>query len=480
MADFNYTEFCCRNGGSNLNAGTLLGDSTEPGTSPSFEFIGGTWVQATRVFTLASGTTTGLAVGMYCSVYTAGATATGYISRITGLTSSTITLSAIENGTNPANGTYTMRVGGAWKGVKDDGTNFFTENFPGVTAGVASGHTGVARCNYKNDQTYSVTAVTTVGGSDTRVHQGYASTYGDGGKAVFDGGVAGVSFNLWNVGAGAEPIAFADIIFQNNGASGAAAGVVTGCNNAFFWRCVVRNVRGPGFNNTVGAAYSECEAYACNQSNTTNTGGFQNTGTAAYHRCISHHHPDSNSRGFYLNGSAALKGCIAYKNGNAGYRGGASMVFMMTGCDAYDNGSHGTTGMQGCIENCNFLKNVGYGIDPSSIAQGLLVLNCGFGSGSMQNSSGQINKTGMGAVVIETGTITYTTGTTPWADPDDGDFDVTSSQAKGQGRGRFLQTAPGQSGTDSTPDVGAGQGNSADASGGGSGRRLALTIGLGL
>jgi hypothetical protein len=30
-----FTNFCCRSGGSNLNAGTLTGDTTEPGTSAS-------------------------------------------------------------------------------------------------------------------------------------------------------------------------------------------------------------------------------------------------------------------------------------------------------------------------------------------------------------------------------------------------------------------------------------------------------------
>ena len=49
------TEFCCRSGGSNLNAGTLLGDSTEPGTSPSFIYESGNWDSSTGEFIVASG-----------------------------------------------------------------------------------------------------------------------------------------------------------------------------------------------------------------------------------------------------------------------------------------------------------------------------------------------------------------------------------------------------------------------------------------
>jgi hypothetical protein len=66
-----YTEFCCRSGGSNLNAGTRTGNTTVPGTAADFTYAGGSWVSGTGVFTVASGNpqSDGVAVGDFVSIY---------------------------------------------------------------------------------------------------------------------------------------------------------------------------------------------------------------------------------------------------------------------------------------------------------------------------------------------------------------------------------------------------------------------------
>ena len=99
-----YTEFCCRSGGSNLNAGTRLGDSTEPGTSASLTYANGTWVASTGVFSIAIGNpvTDGVAVGDFASVYANGSTVTGFVGRVTARDTTTITVSlTAKSGTPP-------------------------------------------------------------------------------------------------------------------------------------------------------------------------------------------------------------------------------------------------------------------------------------------------------------------------------------------------------------------------------------------
>lgn len=457
-----FTEFCCRSGGSNLNAGTRLGDSTEPGTAAALTYASGSWVQSTGVFTVASGdpVADGVAVGDFASVYANGSTTTGFVGRVTARTTTTITVSlTAKAGTAPTDGTNdrTLKIGGAWQGP--NGADGFPFNFTAAALTNAAGN--VPRVNIKNDQTYNITANMT-GVTGPHVHQGYTSTYGDGGKATIDGGTSGAAYILFTSNGGNTSVG--DIIWKNNGATSTAV-LVNNLPLAF--RCVFADSRGSGFGGSI--AY-QCEAYNCNLGNGVAGSGF--TGVQCFY-CISHDNPGSNTRGY--TGGQGCFNCIADTNGQHGFAVGA-----MVNCDSYNNGGDGAapSNTNGSILNCNFVKNGGYGINVGVSWRGI-ISNNGFGAGTQANTSGQINAVAADASVNFNDNITYPVDVTPWVDPADGDFRVNLAQAKGTGRGAFLQTQSGYGDPNATlgfPDIGAAQHQ--ETAGGGGGIRLAGHGGL--
>lgn len=452
-----FTEFCCRNGGSNLNAGTRTGSSTEPGTSADFTYASGSWVASTGVFTVASGNpqTDGVAVGDFVSVYPDGSTVAVFIGRVTARSTTTITVSlAAKSGTAPTDGTNnrTLKVGGAWQGP--NAASGFPFTFVAATMTNVAGD--LPRINAKNDATYSVTAsVAPTTTQNSTVLQGYTSAYGDLGKAILDGGTTGASYTLFTPSV--NKYAVLDFIFQNNGATGILHGVAPTAN-CIFVRCVARNVRGIGF---FGGRCIECEAYACNQSNNSGYGGFY--GTIYAERCVSHDNTGSNSGGFTAI-SGVLVNCIADSNGQHGLSlvGSAHVI----GCDSYNNAADGinisgTTSVVS-IASCNLIKNGGYGINGGSSVPAGSVTNCGFGAGTQANTSGATN--GLGSM-LAAGSINYANDVTPWVDPANGDFRVNLAAAKGAGRGAFTQIASSYAGAVGYPDIGAAQHQ--DSGGGG-------------
>lgn len=185
-----YTEFCCRSGGSNLNAGTRTGSSAEPGTSADFTYASGSWVASTGVFTVASGNpqSDGVAVGDWVSVYADGSTVTGFIAPVSARTTTTITVDLTKkSGTAPTDGSLnrTLKVGGAWKGPNG------TEVFPFAFLTYLSRNSGTmaGRINLKNDQTYSLTVAFNHNSNHPYGSvEGYTTAYGDDGVATFDFG----------------------------------------------------------------------------------------------------------------------------------------------------------------------------------------------------------------------------------------------------------------------------------------------------
>lgn len=452
MASF--TNFCARASGSNLNAGTRTGDTTVPGTSASLTYASGTWANATRVFTVASGnpSSDGVAVDDYAAIDTGGSAAV-MIGRVSARTSTTITISSTFYGTNPANGTYTLRIGGAWAGPSAG------SSFPfglSTMTNLANSAGNRVRVNLMNDQTYSMTSSLTVGSNNAHYLQGFSSSYGDGGRATVDGGTSGSSYALLTVGAGSNPMVIADLIFSDNGATGIADGTSVAVS-VLFLRCVFRNMRGVGMStSSTGAAVCvECEAYANNESNTAAYGGFW-LAQGLCLNCISHDNTGSNSSGFVFNpaspGSVHCVGCIADTNGGHGFRmSSSSYPCTAIQCDAYNNGGDGYfgNGAPNLLYNCNTVKNTGAGVSNSSTLGPTYCFNCGFGAGTQANGSTTSGQ------VVEVGSVTYPANQTPWADPANGDFRIILAQAIGAGRGQFTQVASSYAGALGYPDIGA-------------------------
>lgn len=448
FADF--TEFYVQTTGSNLNAGSTTSDAAVY-TSPT----NGGWNSGTGVFTPVSGTPNAtVSVGDFASVYLDAAVVTGFVGRVTAVSSTTITVSiTAKSGTIPTTaGTgLTCKVGGAWKGPNAA----VAHPFAFITNALTNSSTNRPRVNIKGGTTYAITAALTHANATIRF-EGYTATVGDGGRATIDGSTNAIAL-LTVSGTGCS---LAHLVFSNNGTTGTNAGLTLSSAPILVTDIVVHDIRGAGINaSTNGIVLEECEAYLCNTANSANSGGFITSVVATYFNCISHDNAGSNNNGFYNSGWAAYINCIADTNGLHGWLVAATNS-TMTNCDTYNNGGDGLRGTSSSqpinARNCNFIKNGGWGINSAVTDQIGSIRNCGFGSGTQANTAGTTTFPANN-VIIELGSVTYASGVTPWVDPANGDFRINLATAKGTGRGVFAQTQASYAGTIGYPDIGAAQ-----------------------
>lgn len=458
-----FTElYCDASTGANVNGGSDAG-------SPSMSDTAGTGAVSTVTHQYTSVATNGaVAVGQMISIYSGAATVPAFTARITVVTGGSgsvwvITYSTTAvSGTEPTTGsTYKAQVGGAWKGPNA------AENHPfGFIAAAMTNASGDAiRVNFKNGTNYAITAAVTHNLTGPVRFEGYTSAVGDGGKAVIDGGTSGASYALFTCSSGNGGRHWKNLIFQNNGATGSASGVSLSATGGedIIEGCVVNNVRGYGLSIGSPEIQSvECEIYAANQSNTGGLSGFlSNTTMSVFTRCIAHDNTGSNTSGFKFASGAVLINCISESNGQYGVNCADNYIRQFSGCDFYNNVSDGVrlAGSAGFgyvvgFNNCNFVKNGGFGINMTAGNATGTLYKCGFGSGTAANTSGATN--GLGKMDISQN-VTYAANVTPWVDPDNGDFRITLPAAKGTGRGTYTQTAASYAGTVGYPDIGAAQ-----------------------
>lgn len=418
----------------------------------------GSWTSATNIY-VSTATNGSVAVGQFLSIYSGAATVAAYTARITAVSGGggsawTITLSATAfSGSVPTTGaTFKAQCGGAWLGP--NAASGFPFNY--ITKALTNAAGDIPRVNFKNNATYSITAAITNSLVGPVVFQGYTTTAGDGGKAIIDGGTSGASYTLLTINNNNQTNR--DLIFQNNGATGSASGVVTN-NQGFLERVIFNSIRGDGVNLvSSGTIIIECEAFACNQSNTASKAGFNSFG-GTFDRCISHDNTGSNSSGFLFSSTSMVSNCIADTNGSHGFNTAVNIAAFFN-CTSYGNSGSGiftsvVAASYILVENCTIANNTLYGINSSSTGFAR-ISNCGFYS----NTSGQTNGT-----IDATGTITYAAA--PMTDPANGDFSlVAGSGGNAAGRGSFTQTASQYSKTStSLPDVGAVQGTSIQSGG---------------
>ena len=442
-----FTNFCCRSGGSNLNAGTLTGDTTVPGTSPSYDYTG---TFATNTFTVsgANPQSDGVTAGMFVQV--SNGSSIGRIARITSVTSTTIVLSSSATVTVNA-GTYTVaKVGGAWAGPS--GSTAFP--FNALSSAVVDTTGNWPRINYMNDQTYSPTSAWAVN-QNAVTHEGFESSYGDEGRAIIDGGLNAIVLLTWTSTGWLRHFRL-----RNNGLTGTNPLVSMTAGVLGVHDCVFHNSRAAGLNSSGGsyAIIDQCEFYLCNQSNTASNGAIVGgVGTWCYDS-IFHDNIGGNTSGIVANNTTVVERCIFASNGNKGILCGAVTNYSIDSCDFYNNGSDGvqvtSTTATTRIANSNFVKNGGYGINlVSAMSRVAHLINNGFGAGTQANTSGQV--TNSVAMCINEDPVTYATDVTPWADPANGDFRITLAAAQGAGRGEFIQLATDYAGSIGYPDIGA-------------------------
>lgn len=452
-----YTEFTVRSGGSNLNSGTRHANA-EAGTAADFTYANGTWtVFSTSAAFLTNGnpSSDGVVVADWASVYANGSSSTSFIARVlsVGISSVQVSLTA-KGGVTPVSqaATMTMKIGGAWAGP--NGTSDFPINM--TAAATTDLAADPPRINFKNDVTYSITATMSLGTSQNRTFQGYTTTFGDGGKAIIDGGTSTAAFTLLSLSGTIIDI-FRDLIFQNNGNSGSADLVACATGRCIFHRCVFAHSRGNGLNATGASTFVECEAFDNNQSNTAGQAGFRGS-TGWFYRCISHDNTGSNTVGFLTAAGSAIiiVNCIADTNGASGFSVGGSAQFIINPT-AYNNTLHGifltNSNASAYISNPIIVSNGGFGINISAGNIPSVIDNPAY----FQNTSGPVNVT-IGSPVLIVGTVTLTTS--PFVDAPNGNFQLNNTDGGGAacrraGRGNFTETSTGYSGTLAYPDIGA-------------------------
>lgn len=461
-----FTEFFCdAANGSNMNGGGVA-DGSEPTAAAKYSATNGGWNSGTGVFTPTSGDpSASVSVGDWAHVFADGGTTPTFIARVTAVNSTTITVSTTaKSGTAPGTaGTgISINVGGRWKGP--NGTSGFPFGFITNAQTDASGN--LARVNFKNNATYSVTAAMTHNLAGPAVFQGYTTTAGDGGKATIDGGTSGASYTLLT--ASGNYNCYADLIFQNNGATGTGMGVNGSAGSSVnFERCVFTGFRGEGLRSGNVWA-SECEFYACNASNTATLGAVNVSGSGVFVRCVFHDNAGSNANGAYVGGTmATFIDCIFDTNGRYGIQvNTANVVIVCAGCTFYGNATSGvnlaiSATCVALFDSCLFVGNTTTGLAAGSGTAARMV-NCAFyNNGSATGGVGNVNASG--AVTL--------TGD-PFTGAAAGDFSLNNTAGagaacRGAGRGSFTMAASGYGDAVSYPDIGAAEAQ-ATAGGGGS------------
>lgn len=452
-----YTEFFVQTTGSDMNGGSSTSDSAAY-TSTNGNYNGGTTFTPTDGSTPASSVN----VGDFASVYNDGATAPVYVARVTAVAAGAngaITLSTTaKSGTAPTSSATarSIKVGGAWKGP--NAATFHPFGF--ITNALTNASGDYPRVNFKSGTNYAITAAMTHSNAGPIYFQGYTSSAGDGGRATIDGGTSGASYTMLTFNV--SQITLRDLIFQNNGASGIASGLVSSGAGSIE-RVVVNSTRGNGFQISGSSTLLECEAYGCNQSNTSSFYGIGiGTGGLAV-RCVSHDNSGSNAAGFRsLNTGAVFLDCVADTNGATGFSlaNGANL----NGCVAYNNTGPGVTCSNSSafylLGNCVLSQNTTYGVNNTGSTSNVRLSNCAYYS----NTSGQTN-----GAVDTSGAITLSGD--PFTAASTGDFTLNNTAGagaacRGTGRGAFTETQASYTGTVGYPDVGAAQSQASGGSGG--------------
>ena len=504
---FSFTDFYVQPTGSNLNAGSTSSDAALA-TYVNSAVLG--WNSGTGVFEVASGdpVADGVTVGMFGSVYvTAGATVATFVARVTAVSTTAVTVSLTAvSGTPPTTdtaGARTLKIGGAWAGP--GGSVGFPYNF--VYGSMMDSSNNIPHVNLKGGVDYSVTAsvrrcygsawaaanayvigdVIVSSGTVYRcilghtnqvppnatywvvvsltispvVFRGYTTTPRDNGQARIKGPTTGASFIV--VSDLGSYTLHADIDVQDNGATGSASGFALSGSTNMAFGVSAHGMRGRGveLNNVLGALV-ECEAWGCNTSNTTYSGGIHAATAGSFvFRCMSHNNRGgSNGHGITMDTSIYWKECISAYNSGDGYQSNADTNVTLSSCDFYNNGANGlnftggSTTMLLSIVNCNFVKNGANGILFRRYGEIGEFAGNRFGAGTMANTTADAT-TFEPFSMSAANNSSYASDVTPWSDPDNGNLSITLAAAVGAGYGTYTAAFNGFGTNVSYPDVGA-------------------------
>jgi hypothetical protein len=424
-----YLEFTVRASGQNIYAGTLYG-TAEESIIPFAQFTNGGWSTATNNFTpvAANPQSLGVVSGMYVSLMTDGtSTSTPSVAMIDAVSSIAFHVDPNKKfGTFPTTSAagITAIIGGAWSGPS--GTMKFP--FDTINKSTISGPSGeIPRINFKNNRIYDFSSTTTYNTTGSQIFEGYANTFGDNGQAIITQSTPGASIILLTFSAGLSRLK--SFIFKDNGTSGSSDGLSVS-------NCIVENVVSTGHRGNgilaANAVLYNCGAFNNNISKTSNKGGFSSNATLAVfmNRCV--------ASGNYIGGfteigntliSKIMINCISFNNYGAGLSSfSAGPNITIQNCDFYNNAFDGITFRPSSygvlnIQNCNILKNTGYGINirhrvSVTNACNISIINTRFGDGTYANGSGTV----LGLIDCDINNSSYPSNVSPWVDVNNFDF----------------------------------------------------------
>ncbi|HEX2878860.1 MAG TPA: hypothetical protein VHO25_04920, partial [Polyangiaceae bacterium] len=183
--------------------------------TPDLTYTAGTWVSATRVFTVASGNpvTDGVTVGRLVALRVDGGAAAVLIGRVSARDATTITLAATDLAGSLADrtGDCTLVMGGRYKGP--DGANFIP--FTLATTGALRSAAG-DKLRVNAIGTFDWLQAYTFAANGPYIFEGMTATPGDGGKARWNGDTNLLPYNFVNL-SGINDIIFKHHIMQGNG-----------------------------------------------------------------------------------------------------------------------------------------------------------------------------------------------------------------------------------------------------------------------
>lgn len=441
-----YTNFCCRSGGSNLNAGTLTGNGTVPGTSPSFSYSG-TFSGSTFTASAGNPQSDGVVAGQF--VHISDGVTPGLVARISSVFGTTFSVDGTA-AFGAFSGAGVANIGGAWAGPSG------SSSWPVGSLTVQTANTSLhpPRLNMMNNQTHTMSASLTHSQPGVTI-EGFSAAYGDQGMTTISGGGNNIVILAISAINNTQNL----IVTGNNLGVGTNPGVnITGIGARLF-RVVVHTVRGPGITAVVNTVYDEVEVYNCNVANTAGSGGIsQQSNNFTMRNSMIHDNFGAGIVWNFTNGIASISHSVFDSNSVDGILISTSSTMTLESVDLYNNGQAGVKGAWQSIElhakNCNAVKNGTYGFDQHILStRNFTLFNCGFGSGTQANATANT----VGPAIQEVGSITYASNTTPWTAPATGNFSINVAAAQGTGRGTFTQTAPSYTGTVGYPDVGAAQ-----------------------
>ena len=465
-ADAAFTEFYCISGG---GANTNSGSSTS--ATATYSSVNGNW-NGTSVFTPVDGSTPAstVNVGDFAAVYVDGNTNATYVARVNTVAAGAngaITLSVnAAAGTAPSSSSTgrTISVGGAWGGPTLIGDGF---PFSFVSGSLTNTSGNSPRVNCKGTW-FSTNGITDAVNLGPVWFQGYTNTIGDGGFCNIYGSNNISGYALFTISG--KNRNYANFIWATNGNSGSQHLVSLTTGECLIYNCAAHDARLAGFFMSTPNTFNTLEAWNCDQANNSAYGAIMSQAAGCIMlNCFAHDNAGANVAGFETDGTQTAIGCIAANNGGDGFRGTGDVQLTYLRCEAFNNGGNGINmaGSSGTINpvdpmcinfiNCNFIKNGKCGITNSAASQAYyngLIVNCGFGSGTMTNPSGDIEGRLQGVQTVNC--FDYPANSFPYFATNN--FTIALSQAKNKGTNFWLNVSPmNYATTVGYPDVGSAQ-----------------------